>query len=467
MSAEKDKFEFTTDYQWDLLKYTVQDRDGLKALELYEDSYFTLLEHAIIVKALKNFYKANKRIPKEPSLLKEELVSLFKTREVSESITTKEEKEILKSIDQLYTSIVRDGDLIYDRCKRFVKYVKLKDVVEHVDLQNFSHYEQFSTKVSKAINYGEDKDKSKGILLIDDIKARQFRRQDKKTIFPTPFRQVNNATNAGGYERGSTIVFLDLPKKFKTGAMVNTIRGYMRMGKKILVIDLENGEDGLAIRLEQSITKETKESVLSGKVDLKVQKTLRKYKRLGSEVAIIRMPSLITNTNHLQEVIDYYYREKGIKFDILCLDYIGLMASLSGKVDDHNRIADAYLDVANLALKNDFIHVYTPHHVSAKAKIREATRYEENDIAKCVEIGRHVHAIWGLNRDEDEIEAGILRLESVVQRDGKMFAKALFTVDYECQRMDEFTEAQVKKYNEEIGNKSEEKPVKPERQKDL
>ena len=52
-----DKFEFTTDYQWNLLKYTVKDRDGVKALELYNDSYFTLNEHGIIAHSLKNFYK--------------------------------------------------------------------------------------------------------------------------------------------------------------------------------------------------------------------------------------------------------------------------------------------------------------------------------------------------------------------------------------------------------------------------
>ena len=51
------KFTFTTDFQFDLLRYTVQDKNGFKALELYDDSYFMLTEDAVIAHRLKSYYK--------------------------------------------------------------------------------------------------------------------------------------------------------------------------------------------------------------------------------------------------------------------------------------------------------------------------------------------------------------------------------------------------------------------------
>lgn len=442
-----DKFEFTTDYQWNLLKYTVKDRDGVKALELYNDSYFTLNEHGIIAHSLKNFYKKTRRIPREPSLLKEELRELLKTRDYIELFTTSERENLMKDISQLYKEDLKDGDLILKKCVEFVRYINVKDTIEKVNLLNFNDYKGFATRIQKAITTGNSLTEDYGTMLINHIKERQFNRQDNRSVIPTPFYQINNATNAGGYDKGSIIVILDRPKKFKTGMAINIARGYLRMKKKTLVIDLENGQDSYAMRLEQSIVKKAKQELLSGQHDDKIQKTLRKYKRLGGEVVIKRLPALITTTNDIQALMDYYYREHGIQFDNLVIDYAALLASTTNKQDDHNRIADAYLDLSNLAIANQLDHIWTPHHVPKTAFGREESRYNDSDLAKCTEIGRHVHAIWGLNRDEDEEENNIMRMELVVQRDGAQRARALFTVDYPTQRADEFNKAQLREYN--------------------
>lgn len=451
-----EKFEFTTDYQWDLLKYTIKDRDGFKALSLYDDSYFTLNEHGVIAHALKSFFKKYKRVPREASLLKEELRVLLRTKDYVELFTSKDETQLMKDISSLYRSECKDGDVIFEKCNQFVKYVELKNVVENINLLDFNGYDSFLSKIQKAITHGDSITEKHGTRLIADIKERQFNRQDNGSVIPTPFRQINAATNAGGYDKGSVIVVLDKPKKFKTGMVINIARGYMRMKKKVLIIDLENGEDGYTMRLEQSITNRTKREVLSGEFDDKIQKTLRKYKRLGGEVVVIRMPALTTTMDHVQAEIDHYYREYGIKFHVLIMDYLALAASITQKVDDHNRISDAYLECGNLAIKNEFDHVWTPHHVSKPAYVREKTKYNEADLAKCTEIGRHVQAIWGLNRDEDEESQNIMRMELVVQRDGVQSAKALFHVDYPTQVAKEFNLPQIKEYNRLTNSNSDE-----------
>ena len=446
MAKSDTKFEFGTDFQWDLLRFTVQDKNGHKAINKFTDGYFTLLEHSIIANCLKRYHKKEKRVP-GPTILKEEIRYLLNSREFARVVTRDDETEVLRLINKLYSEPVRDGDEILKKATQFKSYVELKYIVENIDLKNFNEYESLSRKIQKAIT-DEDTIKDRaGIALIDGIKERQFKRQDNSPIIPTPFRQINNLTNAGGFSIGSIIVLLDRPKKFKTGMLVNVCRSYLRMKKTVLYIDTENGEEELAIRMEQSIAKKTKKEILSGEYDEKVQKTLRKYKRLGAEVVVKRVAALTDSCNDIQNLIDEEYREFGRQFDVLIVDYAAKLAAVSRRDDDFGRISDVYVDLANLADRNQIEHVWTAHHVTRNAEKRMESKYEGTDIAKCIDIVRHVQAIYGLNRSPEEEKAGYQRLEVVEQRDGKPNGKAVFVVNHDTQRADELSRSDRKEYD--------------------
>lgn len=442
------KFKFTTEFQFDLLKFTLKDRDGYKALELYDDSYFTLTEHAVIAYTLKRYYKIKKRIPGRV-IFKEEILKTFDQRDFVNNLTDDDRKEVLRLINKAYKEPVQDGTDILENAERFAQFVEVKDVIEGVDLLDYEAYEPFSRKVQKAISPKLKALDEKGAFLIKDIKFRQFRRQDESPIVPTPYRQINQLTNAGGYTRGSIMVILDRAKKFKTGMLVNIAKGYMRH-KNILVIDLDNGADEWMMRVEQSVAGITKQDLLSGDYDLDIQKSLRKRKTLKAELIIKRMPSLITTSNDIASYMDYLYMEFGIRIDILVIDYISKMGSISGKESMHERISESYIDIGNLAMKYNIAHVWTAQHVTREAaKHREKSKYEATDVAGSIDITRHVQAIFGLNRNKDEEAAGIQRMEIVDQRDGIPNGRAILMVDYEKQQAKEPTRAQLKVYYDE------------------
>jgi len=444
------KFKYTTEFQFDLLRFTVVDRDGYKALELYDDTYFTLVEHSVIAFTLKRYYKRNKRIPGSTILL-EELQDVFKLREFINNLTDDDRKEILSLSKELYKERVKDGEEILKKAEKFAQFVDLKDSIEKVDLLDFSQYEKFSKKIQKAIAPRLMKREEKGTFLIGDVKDRQFKRQEESPIVPTPFRQINKLTNAGGYSRGSILVILDRAKKFKTGMLVNIARGYMRQRQKyiILIADLENGEDAYTIRLEQSEMNKTKREILSGDWDKHVQKQMRKYKRLKSEVVIKRFPAMITTAVDIEKYIEYLYNDHGLRVGILLIDFIGKMAAISGKDSLHERISDAYIDIGNLALKKDIIHVWTAQHVNKEAvQKREKSRYWGTDVAGSMDVTRYADAIFGLNRTLEEEEGGFQRMEIVDQRDGVPKGRAVFSIDMKTQRAVELSISQRKRFEE-------------------
>jgi len=453
MSKSKNKFEFTEEYQWDLLRYTAQDKNGEKALKKYSDDYFTLVEHQIIAFALKNFYKKEKRVPGE-TMLREYVVKLLNTKQYVDLVAKNEQVGIIESISPLYNKPVTDGDLVYDKCKDFSSYVKLKAVLENMDINDYNSYNQYAKQVSEAIVDEDEVENINTSLLLGDIKARQFKRQEVKTVFPTPFKQINKLTNAGGYEKGSILVLLDKQKKGKTTALANIARGYLKMKKNVLIVDLENGQDNIFSRLEQSIMRLTKMELLSGDYDDKVQKRFRKYSRLGGEVAVLRLPALVTTADDIQSNIDKIYRETGIQFDVIIGDYFAKMGDISGTDDERKRISNVYLDMGNLALKNDIEHMWTANHVTRDgAKHRQNTRYTGEDIALCIDIVRHAHSIFGLNRTAEELENGFFRMEIVEQRDGAPSGRAVFDLNMETQRADELSKAARKVYDVEFYSK--------------
>ncbi len=440
------KFSFDLAFQEEAIRFILSNDDGINGLSYVKSSYFALINHSIIVYAIEKCFKKYARIPSRPLLL-ELTREIFNEKDYREAFTKEERKEVIVLIKDLYKKAARDGDVLLKKLAQFASYVELKNTVERLDLDNFAGYERFSTDAAKAIQIADPINlKPKGLYLIKGIQDRQLQRQSQELVIPTPFYQLNRLTSAGGYSPGSIIVLLDQPKRLKTAFLVNVSRKYLASKKRILYIDMENGEGEIMSRLEQSIGRVSKLDIIRGTKDKEIQKVLRRYRRLGGEVYVRRIPAFST-AHDIQVIIDEVYRKEGIKFEILIIDYLALMGALSHKMDDYDRISDAYIDVANLALRNHIQHVYTANHVVRTASKRQSSKYVGEDIAKCIDIVRHAQSIFGLNRTVTEFENNVVRLEVVEQREGKPTGRAYFKVDMPTQRVDELTRKEIDMLN--------------------
>lgn len=440
------KFKFHVEFQQDILKYTLLDKNGYKALEMYDDTYFESIEHSVIAYTIKRYYKRKRKIPGK-TLLIQELIKVFEHRNFINQITLDDRTKIIGIVRTLFTGNLQDGDDILENIERFAQFVDLKEEIESVDLLNFEQYETFSRRVQKAIAPRIKALDEKGLFLSMDVLDRQVRRKDLSPVVPTPFSQINNLTNAGGFIRGSIIVILDKAKKFKTGMLINIAVGYFKLRKNVLIVDLDNGEDEVMLRVEQCITGLTKSQVLSGDND---ELILSKLTGKKHEIIVKKFPSLVTTANDIETYVDYLYNDFGIVIEELIIDYIGKMGAISGKESLHERIGEAYIDIGNLADKKKIEHVWTAQHVTrSAAKKRMATKYDSTDIAGAIDISRHVQAIYGLNRSPEEEQENLQRMEVVDQRDGVPNGRAVFKIDIAAQRATQLSEDELEIYKRE------------------
>jgi len=453
MKKPKFKFTFDVGFQLEILRFIIQDKEGGLVLKRIKANYLTLIEHSIVVEGISRFYKKSSKIPSK-NVLKEVIKELLESRDYVDLVTKEDIPNINKVIDNLYGIPLKDRDYIQKKVYEFTTFVEMKNLNDSFDLNDFQQYEEYYKKIDKILQRSRPKKEDEPLYLIRGLVERQFKRQADPAIIPCPFRQVNKLTNAGGFPSHSVGVLLDKPKARKTFMLVNLALGYLKMKKSVLFIDLENGKDQIMDRIVQSSISKSKAEVYSGEYDSLEAKHIRKLQRFGVELVVERLPAMVATTDHIQEII-HKLAQQGINIKVLMIDYAAKLASTKNDREDTERISNVYIDIQNLAETEDLDIVWTANHITREGKKHRATRYDENDIAGCIGIIRHVQVVYGLNATPQEEEEGIQRLELVVQRDGKPSGRCLLHVDVEKQKAREFTIEQRKKYDELYGAKLE------------
>lgn len=450
-TKDKTKFEFSIEFQLEILRFLVRSKEAGLVINKIKPSYLVLIEHALIAEGIFKYYKKNKRVPSE-NILKEVIKELLESKDYIDLVTKDDIPNIFKIVHNLYNEPLKDADFIREKIYQFSTYVQMKNLNDSFDLNNFDQYEEYAKKIDNILKKSKPKQDDEPIYLIRDTTERQFKRQAEPDVIPSPFRQLNQLTNAGGYPAHSVNVILDKPKARKTFFMINLARGYLAMRKSVLYVDLENGKAQIMDRMVQSSINRTKKEIYSGEYDKLESKHVRKLSRLGVEMVVQRMPAMVATCNDIRDLI-LKLRSQGIDIRVLFVDYAAKLTSIVGDKEDFDRISNVYIDLSNLAEDLNLDIIWTANHITREGKKHRTTCYDENDISGAISIVRNAQCIIGLNATEQEDRDGIQRVEIVVQRDGLSHGRALFKIDVERQRLREFTKEERVKYDQIYADK--------------
>ena len=445
-----DKFTFSIEFQLEVLRFLIQGKESLLYISKIKPGYFTLIEHSILVEALIKFVKKYQRIPSEVLMI-EQVKTLLEGKDYTDLVTKEDIPNIHKLISELYNKPLKDVDIVLENIHKFIAYIELKALNESMDFSDYNSYETYQSKLTKILQNSKPQKKDEPLLMVSGTAMRQLMRKVDPDIVPTPFWQLNKLGNGDGYPKNSLFVLIDRPKRRKTFALINIARGYLAMKKNVLYIDTENGKNQLMDRMIQSTLNKTKREMLTGDYDKMEQRHMRKYKRLGVEFIVERVPATIADCNTIKNLVRKLESEKGIKVHVIMIDYAAKLASISRDKDDVERINNVYIDIDNMGDELGLDAIWTAQHVTREGAKHQETRYEDNDIASAISIIRNAKCVMGLNSTPDEEEHNIMRMEVVVQRDGVPTGRVMFNMDPERQRMKEFSREARAKYDESMG----------------
>lgn len=460
------KYNFDPDFQQEILQFSVTDyRHGHKAIPLIESHYFTTIEHSLIAEGLKRFYNKKFSIPSQ-AVLKEELKQMFRLKQFQALMDSGDKEKVFKTVKKLYLRPVKNPDDIYNGARQFAQYSAFKSELEDIDINDPSQFGNYVGRLDQATKLGSDLQDIEPLFVLRDMKATLTKLADHPPGFPTPFWQLNAALNNGGSSVGNVYAIMAPAKRFKTGLILNLARGYLKQGKVTVIADFENGAQALGLRAFQGIGNLDRKELLSQKFNKKLLKMGRQYKRFGGEIIIHRF-SAGESTTQIALLFKKIREKYGVKkIHNLIVDYADIMGNTAGISDETKAISQVYIDLKTLANEEELESTWTPSHITREGDQKQGKKFKANDISKAIDKIRHADLILGVNQDEAEKEAGIMRLEIVDQRDGISDASMYFWSDIPKQRLKEFNAKQVKEILEMKRQQGEEDTPKPKRDED-
>lgn len=417
-------------FQESLLKYIIQSRDSRKYIPDVDSDLFADEVYQFLFNLFKDYLKKYKYTPSE-----ENLTQHFINKLPEINISTELEKIVYDKLKILYQPLVSDT-LIYDNTIRlFVQKVKTKKVIsENLDSINnadFSFFDKLSreiSSISKISNEGllTDNDQTKGVFLLADFQPINPK-DTRKEITPTSLIMLNKLTSSKGFKAPESIIIMSGPKGFKTGTMINLLKGFVADGKKVFFADFENGVKNIRDRVLQSMAGATKDELLNGEVNEELQYLVKHYHSLGGEMRIEYFPQGISNLDDVDNKLEELKEEYNWTPDIIMYDYLDLAGAADRSIKEKRLIIQYnYHHAVRLNNKWNTFSI-SPSQISKEA-YRHMQKHRYIDLTAFSEdFGKaaNCHAAFAVCRTSYDEDNGLAYIIPVVQREGLRFKEGV------------------------------------------
>ncbi len=257
------------------------------------------------------------------------------------------------------------------------------------------------------------------------VKMGGYDKNDIKLI-TMPFKGLNDVTAAGGLYSPQLAILMGGSKAFKTGILISIAVGLVRLGYKVYYADGENGLMSIQNRVIQATVEcslaelihdtfeegDPLEDFTPNEVFGLISKQINKY---GGEFAF---DSYAPKTSSIMDVEDNLlkWKEKGFVPDIILYDSIEHFIPIIPQKTDVLSSQQVITEALGLNKKWKMAAI-SPAQVTRDAIKKDI--YSIDDMSRDFGVVKYAHAIWAINRTNDELEVGLAQLYSVVQREGK------------------------------------------------
>ena len=256
------------------------------------------------------------------------------------------ENEVLKTaiVDQLkevYKLVNDDQEYVEQEFSSFCKNQALKNaLLKSVDLLSSGMFDDIRLTIDNALKAGQDK--NIGHEYLKDVESR-YKEEDRQVI-PTPWPIINERL-MGGLGGGDFGLIFGSPGGGKSWTMVALGAHAVKLGLNVVHYTLELSEGYVGKRYDAHFVNEPvntihlhKEKINKFIDDLPGSLTIKEYSP--------GQASISTLESHIQKITDLGYPP-----DLIILDYVDLLKSISSSKDEKEKLDNTY--VATKALARD------------------------------------------------------------------------------------------------------------------
>lgn len=318
-----------------LLKSLVYDGTFFnKCFNLLKSDYFKTIGNKEVFKLLKKYYAEYKERPSEVALVT--MVKDVPNAELRKTIV-----ESLKNISK--TDLNSNTDFM---CNETVKFIKDSIYYKSLEIGSEGLMNKDESKIKKAQSLVEEMSKiqidSDLGLDFDDINAQIEYYSKREFGIKTHLKTVNKRIGSG-FLPGTLNVILAAQGVGKSLLMCDFISGMLQNNKNVLMVSLEMSPNEMMKRIQANVfdigvntfrdlsKTDVEISALERAPTTKddILNAYQKYKMQGScgKLFVKEYPAGSFSALMLADLVDKFRVEKGITFDIIFIDYLGIMKS--------------------------------------------------------------------------------------------------------------------------------------------
>jgi len=246
-------------------------------------------------------------------------------------------------------------DWLMNEFENFSRHKGLeRAIVDSADLLEKGDYGPVEKLIKDAIQISLNKDM--GTDYFDDPRSRLTKLKDGNGQISTGWPSIDKKLY-GGFNRGELNIFCAGSGGGKSLFLANMGVNWAQAGLNVLYLTFELSEGLVAMRLDSMMTGITTREIFKqiDEVELKVKMIGKK----AGNLQVKYMPSG-KNCNDIRAYLKEYQVKKGVKPDVILIDYLDLMMPLSVKVSPSDLfVKDKYVseEIRNLAMETQCITV--------------------------------------------------------------------------------------------------------------
>jgi replicative DNA helicase len=320
------KFLFDSHFQTKIAALLVRDNefmartDGLVRPEYFEDaSQATLVDFAL------NYYTKYKRLPADKTIYG----SLFRTAVENRLIKPELLKAVIEQLNLLVKADISDREYVADQVATFARHQAVAAAIEKaIPKLDSRDFDGITKLMRAALDVGIHVDTNEydySTMLANRTGDRMDRAAGIRppTGISTGYPALDHELYHKGWGRRELSALMGGAKSGKTTAMIDFGINATALGFNVLYVTLEVSADIIGQRMDANISERAIFELGSHIHDVKEKVEL--WAKKAGKFKIFEFPTGSMRVTDLRRLIERQ-KAKGIKFDLVILDYADLMA---------------------------------------------------------------------------------------------------------------------------------------------
>lgn len=395
----------------------LMDHDYLETiLEHTKSSFFKDQNIKKIFDVLKKYYNENNTAPN--------------ITELKAHLINADDKQALKELVLSFSNLDKkyNKDILLKNTERFLKEKSVLDTFNKTSLD-------VQTGKIDTANILNNFEKACSISLIENIgfdylESIDDHCKDLQKVFKTVstgWTWLDNRIGGGFMAEGRALyVFFGVTNVGKSIFLGNIATNILNQNKTVVLISLEMPEQVYAKRISSQLTQIPFDGLSNNLVKLKDSINEYKTKRGNAKLIIKEFPPKGVTVLNIKTYLNKLVK-KGIKPDVIVLDYINLLAPTENGSNSYESVKQITENLRALS------YTFECPIISATQATRSAVNSSDLDLDKTSEsmgLSHTVDAQFSIWTEEGDVDLGIIHLGIVKNRFGPRKHATILNIDY-------------------------------------